>query len=183
MYSDHCMGKKHKKREREAKIYDCAMCGIFCITAHEQRLHFESALHRESIEVREYLASQKMEQDARRKAEGSQILDQKDLNDLKLDKNSNKVFKVCELCNVSTNSKQMWDSHAVSKKHKAKELDAEMNKKKIALQFSCTICKVLCYSAEEREAHLRTEKHSEGLRERFIQDSKTCLEHAGNFKS
>lgn len=113
MYEDHCAGKKHKKREREAKIYDCDICGIYCITADEQREHFETSLHKESVQVREYLASQqnKVDNDANGAAADAEILGLQELNDIKMSVGITKgLYKICSLCKVHTNSKQMWDT-------------------------------------------------------------------------
>lgn len=108
MYDDHCAGKKHIKREKEAKVYSCDICGVFCITADEQKEHFESPLHEESVRVQEYLASQ---QEFGDDEEGDgEYLNDDELSDIKLTGKSKDLYKMCELCHVRTNSRSMWEA-------------------------------------------------------------------------
>lgn len=110
MYDDHCAGKKHKRKEKDAKIYNCEACGIFCITAAEQKEHFLTQLHEESMKVREYLEGQ---QSADSGCEGGEqtgnVLTQHELKEITGSSRSRNHYQTCALCNVQTNSKNSWE--------------------------------------------------------------------------
>lgn len=134
------------------------------MTAKEQREHFKTEQHAESVKVQEYLGSQ-AEEKKKPKAAGevkpdNGAISTAELNEiinLKVDESGK--WWLCDICTVKTNSEEMHLKHLDSKKHRARVQDIELNKKKVIKEFSCGICDYICYSAEDRDAHVQSDSH------------------------
>lgn len=160
-YNDHIKGKKHQKKEREARTYSCEVCSIFCVTADEQREHFETEMHAESVKVQEYLMSQAEE----KKKQKNQLvaseagLTNSELEDIRNSQGDEYKWWSCDICCVKSNSEDMYQRHLDSKKHRSRFHDVEENKKKLIKEFSCGVCNYICTSAEERDVHVTSDEH------------------------
>lgn len=163
-YDDHIKGKKHLKKERDSRVYSCEICSIYCVTAEEQKEHFNSELHAESVKVQEYLISQAEEKKKAKKLtqlaiDQATAISSGELEEIKNQKADSSSWWTCEICMVRTNSEDMHQRHLESKKHRARQHDVDLNKQKIVKEFSCGICSYICYSAEERDTHVMSDEH------------------------
>ncbi|XP_063709802.1 uncharacterized protein LOC134838242 [Culicoides brevitarsis] len=170
VYEVHIRGKKHLRREADAKKYSCELCCTQLFTMEEQQAHNETEQHQESVKVAEFFQKQRNEDPDVQKykskvAKQSGIMTQAEIDALKVVPNEHKYR--CDLCNVNCNSPQMLQLHLSSKKHVKRSNDAKLNSKSNAVEYSCDVCQFLCYSAEEHERHSNSDEHSKALADKY----------------